>query len=80
MATSEEIFRDAGALPPDGRAELNGAVDCESADDVAEITEAQLAEVRRRITQVESEEVALIPGNEVLARVRSLLAKNLPSR
>lgn len=39
-----------------------------------EITEAQLAEVRRRIAEVESGETQLIPGDEVLARVRNLLA------
>jgi hypothetical protein len=45
-----------------------------AADDASpEITEAQLAEVRRRIAQVESGEVALIPGDEALARVRRLL-------
>ena len=40
---------------------------------------AQLAEVRRRIAQVESGEAQLIPGDEALARVRSLLAEHLPS-
>jgi hypothetical protein len=44
-----------------------------------EITSAQLAEVRRRIAQVESGEVELIPGDEALARVRNLLADHLPS-
>ncbi|MBA3256430.1 MAG: addiction module protein [Pyrinomonadaceae bacterium] len=41
------------------------------------ITNAQLAEVRRRIAQVESGEAALIPGDEALARVRNL--EHLPS-
>jgi putative addiction module component (TIGR02574 family) len=80
MATSEEIFRDAVALPPDVRAELAERLVASLADDVSpEITEAQLAEVRRRIAQVESGEVALIPGDEVLARVRRLLAERTPS-
>jgi len=80
MATSEEIFRDAMALPPDARAELTERLIASLADDVSlEITEAQLAEVRRRIAQVESGEVALIPGDEVLARVRRLLADHTPS-
>jgi len=34
---------------------------------------AQLAEVRRRIAQIESGEAELIPGDEALARVRRLL-------
>lgn len=38
------------------------------------IAEAQIAEVRRRIAQVEAGEVALIPGAEALAHVRRLMA------
>ena len=80
MPTSEEIFRDAMALPPDARAELTERLVESLAQDISpEITSAQLAEVRRRIAQVESGEVELIPGDEALARVRSLLAQHLPS-
>ena len=80
MATSEEIFRDAMALPPEARAELTERLVETLAQDISpEITEAQLSEVRRRIAQVESGEAALIPGDEALARVRNLLAQHLPS-
>jgi putative addiction module component (TIGR02574 family) len=80
MATSEEIFRDAMALPPDARAELTERLVESLARDVSpEISREQLAEVRRRIAQVESGEVELIPGDEALARVRHLLAQHLPS-
>ena len=80
MATSEEIFRDAAALPHEARAELAERLIASLAEDVSpEITGAQLAEVRRRIAQVESGEVELTPGDEALARVRSLLAQHLPS-
>ena len=80
MATSEEVFRDAVALPPEVRAELTERLIASLAEDVSpEITSAQLAEVRRRIAQVESGEATLIPGDETLARVRSLLAEHLPS-
>ena len=80
MATTEEIFRDAVALPPDVRAELTERLVASLAEDISpEITNAQLAEVRRRIAQVESGEVAVIPGDEVLARVRRLLADHTPS-
>ena len=80
MATSEEIFRDAMALPPDARAELTERlVESLGRDIPPEITSEQLAEVRRRIAQVESGEVELIPGDEVLARVRNLFAQHLPS-
>jgi putative addiction module component (TIGR02574 family) len=80
MATSEEIFHEAVALPPEARAELTERLIASLAEDVsAEITSAQLAEVRRRIAEVESGKATLIPGDEVLARVRNLLAEHLPS-
>lgn len=75
MSTTEEIFSDAIALPADVRAELTERLVASLADDVSpEIANAQLAEVRRRIAQIESEEASLIPGDEALARVRNLLA------
>jgi putative addiction module component (TIGR02574 family) len=80
MAKSEEIFRDAMALPTEARAELTERLVESLAQDVSpDITTAQLAEVRRRIAQVESGEVELIPGDEALARVRNLLAQHLPT-
>jgi putative addiction module component (TIGR02574 family) len=80
MATSEEIFREAVALPPDERADLTDRLVASLMEDIPPaISEAQLAEVRRRIAQVESGEVALVPGDEVLARVRHLLAEHSPS-
>jgi len=80
MRTFEEIFRDAMALAPDARAELTGRLIESLAQGIfPEITSAQLAEVRRRIAQVESGEVELIPGDKALARVRNLLAQHLPS-
>jgi putative addiction module component (TIGR02574 family) len=79
MASSEEIFRDAAALPHEARAELAERLIASLAEDVSpEITGAQLAEVRRRIAQVESGEVPIIPGDEALARVRNLLSNHLP--
>ena len=80
MATAEEIFHDAVALPPDARTELTERLIASLAEDISpEIASAQLAEVRRRIAQVEAGEAALIPGDEVLARVRKLLSEHLPS-
>jgi len=74
MATSEEIFREAMTLSPEVRAELAERLIGSLAEDVSpEITSAQLAEVRRRIAEVESGEVELIPGDEVFARARRLL-------
>lgn len=80
MVTSEEIFREARALPPDARVELTERLIESLAQDISpDITAEQLAEVRRRIAQVELGEVELIPGDEALARVRHLLAQHLPS-
>ncbi len=80
MATSEEIFRDAAALPHEARAELAERLIASLADDVSpETTEVQLAEVRRRIAEEESGAAQLIPGNEVLVRVRHLLAERSAS-
>lgn len=74
MPTSEEIFREAMSLSPEVRAELAERLIDDLAEDVApEITEAQLAEVKRRIAELESGEVEVIPGDEVSARVRRLL-------
>jgi putative addiction module component (TIGR02574 family) len=69
VATPEENFRDAVALPPDVRAELIERLIASLANDISpEITSAQFAEVRRRIAQVESGEAVLIPGAEAWAR------------
>lgn len=79
MATPEQIFNDAVSLPVDIRAELTERLIASLADDASvEITNAQLAEVRRRIAQVESGEAEIIPGDEVLARVRRLLVEHPP--
>lgn len=76
MATSEEIFSEAMTLSPEVRAELAERLIGSLVEDVSpEIASAQLAEVQRRIAEVESGEVELIPGDEVLARARQLLAK-----
>ena len=43
----------------------------------ADIAAVQTAEVRRRIAQVESGEVSLIPGDEAFAHVRRIVASAL---
>jgi putative addiction module component (TIGR02574 family) len=61
-------------VSPEVRAELAERLIGSLAEDVSpEITSAQLAEVRRRIAEVESGEVQLIPGDEVSAKARRLL-------
>ena len=79
MAQPEECadgVRDYNDLPPEVRAELAERLISSLAEDVSqEIARAQLAEVRKRIAQVESGEAELIPGDEALARARRLLAE-----
>jgi putative addiction module component (TIGR02574 family) len=77
MATFEEIFREAMTLSPEVRADLAERLISSLAEDVSpEITSAQMDEVKRRIAQVESGKAQLIPGDEVLARARRLLAEH----
>jgi len=80
MATSEELFREAMALAPEVRAELAERLIGSLAEDVSpEITSAQLAEVKRRIAEVESGKVELVPGDEVLTQARRLLTDRTPT-
>lgn len=77
MASSEEIFQEAMSLAPEVRAELAERLIGSLAEDVSpETAAAQLAEVKRRIAEVESGQVELIPGDEVLARAQRLLAEH----
>ena len=79
MATLENIFRDAVALPPDVRAKLAKRLIASLVEDVSpDIIGVQLAEVQRRVAQVESGEVTLIAGDEVLAKARTLLKEHKP--
>ena len=69
------ILEEAEQLSAHERAELADRLMESLAHDIpSDIAAAQIAEVRRRIAQVESGEVALIPGDEALAHVRQLVA------
>jgi putative addiction module component (TIGR02574 family) len=71
---AEKLYEDALKLPPNKRAELTDLLIESLAEDVpADVAKAQLEEVRRRVTEVESGKVALIPGDQGLAQVRKLL-------
>jgi putative addiction module component (TIGR02574 family) len=75
MTVAEKIYQDALALPAKTRVELTERLVASLANDVpTEIQRAHIDEVRRRIAQVESGEVEMIPGDKALARVRTLLA------
>ncbi len=69
------ILEDAEQLSASERAELADRILKSLAHDIPpDIAAAQTAEVRRRIAEVESGEVTLIPGDEALAHVRRIVA------
>ncbi len=69
------ILEEAEQLSAPERAELADRIVESLAHNIpSEIASAQVAEVRRRIAEVEAGEVSLIPGDEALARVRQLVA------
>jgi putative addiction module component (TIGR02574 family) len=70
-----EILRDAVQLSPLERAELaDRLVESLASDIPPEIERTQIAEVPRRIAQVESGEVSLVPGEQALEQVRRVVA------
>lgn len=72
---ADQILRDALALPLEERADLTDRlVESLVEDAPPEITRLHLDEVRRRIAEVQSGAVTLIPGDEALAQVRDLIA------
>ena len=69
-----QILEEVEQLSTQERAELaDRLVESLARNIPPDIAQAQIAEVRRRITQVETGEVALIPGAEALAQVRRIL-------
>lgn len=74
-ATADQLFLQALSLPAEDRADLTDRLVASAAEAIApEIERAHLAEVRRRIARVDAGEVQLIPGEQVLAEGRALLA------
>lgn len=72
LRTLDEILRAALDLPPDARARLAGEL-LESLDgpEQTEIDTAWAEEIERRIRDIDEGRVKLIPGEEVLAELRS---------
>ena len=69
------ILHDAEKLSVAEREELaDRLVESLARDVPPEIERAQVAEVRRRIAQVDSGEVTLVPGEEALEQVRRFVA------
>lgn len=76
-----QILEQAEQLSTSDRAELADRIVESLARDIPpDIAAAQIAEVRRRIAQVESGEVSLIPGDEALAHVRRIVASATRAR
>ena len=70
-----KILEEAEQLTTQERAELaERLLDSLARAIPADLANAQLTEVRRRVAQVETGVVALIPGDEALAQVRGILA------
>ena len=70
-----QILEQAEQLSAVERAELADRIVESLAHNISpDIAQAQIAEVRRRIVQVEAGEVTLIPGEEALAHVRRIVA------
>ena len=74
-ATADQLFREALSLSPEARAELTDRLIASAAETMApDLERAHLEEVSRRIARVERGEVQLIPGEQVFAEARALLA------
>jgi len=68
----EEVATAALALPPEARAELAERL-LSSLDDTNQpaLDAAVVEEIERRIDQIDRGEVTLLPGDEVMARLRA---------
>lgn len=76
---AEQVYSDALNLPLELRADLTDRlIESLERDAPPEIVRAQIEEVRRRIAQVESGHVSLIPGDEALGQIRKLLESHPP--
>ena len=76
-----QILEEAEQLSTPERAELADRIVESLAHDIpADAAAAQMTEVRRRMAEVESGAVRLIPGDEALAHVRRLVASARAAR
>lgn len=80
-STEEVVFSAALALPEQSRAQLADMLWASLPEEqldffvADEVRQAWVAEARRRMRDVESGNVALLPGDEVMGRLRSRLQK-----
>ncbi len=77
----EQILNEAQHLSAAERKELaDRLVECLVRDIPPGVQRAHLAEVRRRMAQVDSGEVSLVPGDEALEQVRRLVGSSQAGR
>lgn len=80
-STEEVVFSAALALPEQSRAQLADMLWASLPEEqldlfvAGEVRQAWVAEARRRMRDVASGNVALLPGDEVMGRLRSRLQK-----
>lgn len=67
------ILEEAEQLSTAERAEIAERLVASLAQIPSDVAVAHIDEVRRRIAQIESGEVSLVPGDEVLSRVRKMV-------
>ncbi|CAN5888720.1 hypothetical protein BH11VER1_BH11VER1_00100 [soil metagenome] len=76
-----KIMAEAEQLSAVERAELADLIVVSLSHDIpADINRSQLSEVRRRIAEVESGQIGLIPGETALSHVRQMVADARLSR
>ena len=79
--TVAQILEEVEQLSAAERAELaDRIVESLAHEILPETAAAQISEVRRRIAEVESGHVGLIPGEEAMVRVRQLVASAKAAR
>jgi putative addiction module component (TIGR02574 family) len=68
------ILEEVSRLSPTERAELADRLVSNLAEDAApDVVAAQLEEVRRRVSEIDSGKVVLVPGEQAFAQIRGLI-------
>ncbi len=73
--TVQQIVAEARQLPPEELAEVLELLLGEVGESDPEVDEAWKVEVRRRVAEIESGRVELIPGEQVMAEVRKIVGR-----
>lgn len=73
--TVQQIVAEARQLPPEELAEVVELLLGEVGESDPEVDEAWKVEVRRRVAEIESGRVKLIPGEQVMTEVRKIVGR-----